>query len=58
MDELSPSAISHITDKVLGAAAEWQNRMLDLDEINSLYLYFNSSNFSFNLSILAFFLSS
>lgn len=27
--ELSPSAISHITDKVLGAAAEWQNRMLD-----------------------------
>ncbi|UBK61340.1 IS256-like element ISCpe3 family transposase [Clostridium perfringens] len=27
--ELSPSAISHITDKVLVAAAEWQNRMLD-----------------------------
>ena len=27
--ELSPSAISHITDKVLGAAAEWQNRMID-----------------------------
>ncbi len=27
--ELSPSAISHITDKVLGAAAEWHNRMLD-----------------------------
>ncbi len=27
--ELSPSAISHITDKVLGAVAEWQNRMLD-----------------------------
>lgn len=27
--ELSPSAISHITDKVLEAAAEWQNRILD-----------------------------
>lgn len=27
--ELSPSAISHITDKVLVAASEWQNRMLD-----------------------------
>lgn len=27
--ELFPSAISHITDKVLGAVAEWQNRMLD-----------------------------
>ncbi|MDK0954740.1 IS256-like element ISCpe3 family transposase [Clostridium perfringens] len=27
--ELSPSDISHITDKVLVAAAEWQNRMLD-----------------------------
>lgn len=27
--ELFPSAISHITDKVLVAVAEWQNRMLD-----------------------------
>ena len=27
--ELSASSISHITDKVLGSAAEWQNRMLD-----------------------------
>ncbi len=27
--EVSPSMISNITDKVMGAAAEWQNRMLD-----------------------------
>ena len=27
--DVSPSMISNITDKVLGSAAEWQNRMLD-----------------------------
>lgn len=27
--DISPSIISNITDKVLGSAAEWQNRMLD-----------------------------
>ena len=27
--DVSPSMISKITDKVMGAAAEWQNRMLD-----------------------------
>ena len=27
--DISPSMISNITDKVLGSAAEWQNRMLD-----------------------------